>query len=180
MLEPLEVDLRIGGFQIGGRLENIYAAGLLRFRYADVKPRDRLTLWLHHLVLNMIGAKGYPASSLLIGKDLQCVYPPVSESEKILQNLLKIYWEAMSKPLHFFPASSWVYAEALAKDEDEERAMRVARKEWLGDDYSHGESEDPYLQTCFKNIDPLDEEFENLSQEIFGPIVKCEEQTKRE
>jgi len=58
--------------------------------------------------------------------------------------------------------------------------MRAARKEWLGDDYSHGESEDPYLQICFKNIDPLDEEFENLSQEIFGPIAQCEEQKKRE
>jgi exodeoxyribonuclease V gamma subunit len=180
ILEPLEVNLRIGGFQLVGRLENIYAAGLLRFRYADVKPRDRLTLWIHHLVLNMTGAKGYPAKSWLIGKDLQCLYPPVSESEKILQVLLKIYWEGLGKPLHFFPGSSWIYTEALAKGKDEERALRAAGKEWLGDDYSHGESEDPYLQICFKNIDPLDEEFENLSREIFGQIVKCEEQTKRE
>ena len=180
ILEPLEVDLRIGGFQLVGRLENIYAAGLLRFRYADVKPRDRLTLWIHHLVLNMTGAKDYPASSWLIGKDLQCVYPPVSESERILQGLLKVYWEGMGKPLHFFTRSSWIYAEALAKGKDEERALRAASKEWLGDDYSHGESEDPYLQICFRNKDPLDEEFENLSREIFGPIVKCEEQTKRE
>jgi exodeoxyribonuclease V gamma subunit len=91
-----------------------------------------------------------------------------------------MYWEGMRNPLHFFPSSSWIYAEALAKGKDEERAMRAARKEWLGDDYSHGESEDPYFQVCFKNIDPLDEEFENLSREIFGSISECEEQTKRE
>jgi len=180
ILEPLEVDLSIGGFQLVGRLENIYAAGLLRFRYADVKPRDRLNLWIHHLILNMTGAKDYPGSSWLIGKDLQCLYPPVSESGKILQSLLQVYWEGMAKPLHFFPGSSWVYAEALAKGKDEERAMRAARKEWLGDDYSHGEGEDPYFHICFKNVDPLDEEFENLSVEIFEPIVKCQEENKRE
>jgi exodeoxyribonuclease V gamma subunit len=180
ILEPLEVDLGIAGFRLAGRLENIYAADLLRFRYADVKPRDRLNLWVHHLVLNMTGRKDYPDFSRLIGKDLECWYPPVAGSEKILQSLLQIYWAGMKKPLHFFPRSSWVFAEVLARGKDEERAMRAARKEWFGDDYREGENADPYFQVCFGNIDPLDGEFQNLSMEIFEPILNCQDEQKRE
>ena len=180
ILQPLEVDLMIGGFRLVGRLENIYAAGLLRFRYASVKPRDRLNLWVHHLVLNMTGAKDYPDFSCLVGKDLECRYPSVAGSEKILQSLLQTYWEGMRKPLHFFPRSSWVFAEALAKGKDEERAMRAARKEWFADNYREGENSDPYFQVCFRNIDPLDDEFQNLSVEIFEPILNCQDEKKRD
>ncbi|HEX3018906.1 MAG TPA: hypothetical protein VHP36_01325, partial [Chitinispirillaceae bacterium] len=77
-------------------------------------------------------------------------------------------------PLHFFPDSSWEYAElVLLKNKPEDVALYTARKKWSGDDFSlvPGESLDPYNSLCFRSIDPLGEEFKLNSIEVFEPII---------
>ena len=37
-----------------------------------------------------------------------------------------------------------------------------------------GECEDPYHWLGFRQINPLDEEFESLSMDVFGPLIECE------
>ena len=106
MLEPVELDLRIGEFRLLGRIESIYANGLLHFRYANVKPKDRLRIWIHHLVLNRVKNQAYPCNGILAGRDVDCKYRPIQESEVLLQDLLKIYWQGLMEPIHFFPLSS--------------------------------------------------------------------------
>ncbi len=178
LLEPLEVDLPLGKFRLVGRIESIYPNGLLHFRYADVKPRDRLRVWVHHLILNKVRNQAYPCNGRLACKDFDCKYPPVEESESLLKSLLETYWQGLMKPIHFFPVSSWAYAEALAKGKDPDQALKTARNNWEGNDFLRGEIEDPYFQVCFEHADPLDEEFEELSKGIFEPLIGCEEKTK--
>ncbi len=82
------------------------------------------------------------------------VFLPVQESNKILLDLIKKYWEGLSKPLLFFPETSWKYAHAiLEKKMPDEEARGKARDEWEGDDYYRGESHDPSSQLCFGTID---------------------------
>jgi len=130
LLEPLEVDLRLGQFRLVGRIESIYPNGLLHFRYADVKPRDRLRVWVHHLILNKIKNQAYPCNGILACKDFDCKYPPIKESEALLKDLLEAYWQGLIEPIHFFPLSSWAYAEALAKGKDPDQALKSARNKW--------------------------------------------------
>jgi len=47
----------------------------------------------------------------------------------------------------------------------------MARNKWAGGDFNRGECEDDYYQLCFGNIDPLDSEFQDISEEIFFPIL---------
>jgi exodeoxyribonuclease V gamma subunit len=180
MLEPLGVDLRLGKFRLVGRIESIYPSGLLHFRYAEVKPRDRLRIWIHHLILNKVKKQTYPCHGILAGKDFDCKYPAIKESEDLLKDLLEAYWQGLIEPIHFFPLSSWAYAEALAKGKNPDQALKSARNTWEGSDFNRGEIEDSYYEVCFEHTDPLDEEFEELSKKIFEPLIECEEKIKND
>jgi exodeoxyribonuclease V gamma subunit len=174
-LEPLEVDLQIGKFRLVGRIEGIYPQGLLHFRYAKIKAGDRLRIWINLLVLNEMRNQAYPCNGILVCKDVGCKYPAVKGSRDLVKDLLEIYWQGLREPIHFFPVSSWVYAEALSKGKESEQALEAARGKWEGSDFKRGESKDLNYQVCFEHADPLDEEFEKLSKMVFDPILRCEE-----
>jgi exodeoxyribonuclease V gamma subunit len=180
-LKPLEVDLHIPPFELTGRIDNIFAANLVQHRYAKVKAKDRLRIWIHHLTLNRANAGGYPQTSMLVGLDpdrrdpmwAAWEYSPADTSEEVLSYLLETYWAGLVKPLHFFPESSWRYASlCFEKNRSEEDALRGARDTWEESDYSRGESEDPYYQRCFRNRDPLDPEFQHIAKGIFEPLIR--------
>ena len=102
----------------------------------------------------------------------------MDNSRKILERLLTIYWEGLIKPIHFFPESSWEYVNrVIEKCKPVEDALKNARNNWLGSDYSRGECEDLYYQLCFKNSDPIDDEFQDLAMEIFGPMIEVQKST---
>ena len=178
-LTPLEVDLSIAGIRLKGRIENVYADGLLHYRYANLKVKDRMRLWIHHLLLNFLSAEDYPCHGTLICKDAEFEYPSVEGSEKILGRLLEIYWEGLTRPLHLFPESSWAYVDHLGKGKGEEKALEYARAKWIGSDHNRGEGNDSYYQLCFGKTDPLDEEFRALAVEVFNPILSFETKVKK-
>ena len=172
-LEPLDVDLSPDGFGLQGRIGNIYPDGLMFYRYANIRPQDRLTLWIHLQILNLMTPKKPAGKGILICKDKVCTYEPVEGSEELLKTLLAIYRQGLIKPLHFFPRSSFAYAEAMEKHGDEGKALAAARRTWESD-FGISERDDPYFCLCFSRVDPLDEEFRKLALEVFGPILRNE------
>jgi exodeoxyribonuclease V gamma subunit len=187
ILEPLDVELQIAGFRITGRIRSVYPERLVQYRYAGVKPKDRLKVWIYHLVLNTIKADHYPCNSMLAGlmpkgKDLEWIsweYLSMENSEAILESLLERYRSGLVMPLHFFPGSSWEYARLfLEKDKAEEDALGNALNIWKGDDYHRGECEDPYYRLCFGDTSPLDSEFKVIAEEVFGPLLQNQEEIK--
>ena len=172
-LESFEVDLTLDGLRLQGRIGNIFPGELMFYRYANMRPQDRLTLWIHLHILNMGGAKGHSGKGILICKDKACSYGPVEGSEDTLKTILAVYRLGSVKPLHFFPRTSFAFAEAMEKHGDEEKALAAAYRSWESD-YGMPEGDDPYFHLCFGRIDPLDEEFRDWAVEIFGPILKCE------
>jgi exodeoxyribonuclease V gamma subunit len=183
ILEPLDVDFSIAGFRVRGRIRSIYPERLVHYRYARIKPKDRLKVWIYHLVLNILKADHYPCDSMLAGlnpkgKDSEWVswkYPSMEKSEAILESLLERYREGLVMPLHFFPGSSWEYARMLfGKNKEEEDALKSALKNWEGGEHYRGECEDPYYQLCFGNTNPLDSEFKLIAEQVFGPLMRHE------
>jgi exodeoxyribonuclease V gamma subunit len=179
-LEPLEVDLKISGFTLTGRIDSLYPDRLIHHRYAKVKPKDRLRLWLHHLVLNSLRADDYPLKSMLVGLRPTGTEPgwtawefsPLEESRDILGNLLKTYWQGLIRPVHLFPRASWEYADVLLqRNKSEQKALDRARSTWTGSDYHPGECEDAYFRLSFRDRDPLDSEFQEIAIETFGPLL---------
>jgi len=186
-LDSLEVCLPIGDFRLTGRINVIYPDRLMQYRYARTKAKDHLIVWIHHLALNCLMADDYPLTSMIAGLASKGTEPgwvawqylPVQDSEEILGSLLEKYWEGLIKPLHFFSESSREYAQALlSKGKPREDALNSARNIWTGNDYIHGESVDPYYELFFRNSDPLDLEFQDIAEEVFGALMDHQEEIK--
>jgi exodeoxyribonuclease V gamma subunit len=179
-LEPLKIDLTISGFKITGQINSIYQDRLIQYRYGRVRPKDRLRIWIYHLIISSIKDKKYPCISMLAGLSPNSSnaewealeYEPVEKGEEIIGKLLEKYWEGLRRPIHFFPKSSWTYAfNLLGKNKPQDYAMNMASREWLGGNRIRGESEDPYCRLCFAISNPIDSEFEQISKDVFDVLL---------
>ena len=186
-LDPLQIDLQIADFRLHGELKGIYPERMILFRYARAKPKDWLMTWIPHLALNAVTHAPYPRKSLFMGlaeTSNQWVwagweYPQMDKSEAVLHRLMQTYWEGLTKPLHFFPDSSWEWAfRRLEKKQSKETALRHTRRIWQGSKYNRGESENLYHQMCFGTMDPLDHTFQETAETVFGPLMKHQKRIK--
>jgi len=171
-LPPGELDLRIGDLRLVGRLGGIRPDGLLRFRCAKLKPRDRIRLWIEHLALNGLGLEGYPAESRAVARDGELGLAPVSRWRDQLALLLETRRQGLREPLPFFPAASFAYAERELGGKGETAALRAAAREWHGSEEFPGEKRDPAYRLCFGDTDPLDGRFRALAVELWGPVLE--------
>jgi exodeoxyribonuclease V gamma subunit len=171
--EPVHFAHAIGGFHVTGRLSRLSVQGCVQMRYAGIKAKDFLAIWLQHLFL-CLSAPGVPdRRSLLIGKDQAWAFGPVPGAEQILEALLDVYRHGLLEPLPFFPESSRAFFEKLADlDGDAPHALAAARSQWLGSDYAPGESENPYYRLCFGEREPLKDDFKRLAVAVFQPLFE--------
>jgi exodeoxyribonuclease V gamma subunit len=162
-LEPLPVLFEHDGIALGGVLNGVRAGKHLRWRCATMKAKDRLTLWVEHLILNALAPPGYPRQSLLVCKDLILTLAPLDNAAAILGDLLELYREGLTRPLPFFPQVSWLYLT---------EGMDKAKARWSGDDHAPypAESAEPSFFICFGDTNPLGQEFRELSQKVFAPM----------
>jgi exodeoxyribonuclease V gamma subunit len=185
MLDQLEIDFNISGFNLTGIINNLYPSDCVNYRYAAIRPRDRVLTWIRHIILNTVRPEHYPLSSVLIGlgRDNQewraCRFRPVADARLILENLLQVYWEGLTRPVHFFQKSAWEYFQiALNRKKTEEDALDKARLTWTGSKYNPGEGDDLYYKACFRDIDPLDTEFKRLSELVLRPCCENMEEVE--
>jgi len=86
-----------------------------------------------------------------------------------------LFRQGLETPLHFFPNSSYEYAEQLLrKSAPESTALSRAARIWVGSDfskYNRGESNDPYYSLCFRHSSPLDTDFQINAVKIFKPLL---------
>ncbi len=168
--ESLKIDLNISGYNLTGRLDNIWPAGMIQYRYADTKAKDRIKSWIMHLALNASKKNPYPAKSMLICKDASWEMGPV-ESIDALGELIEIYIKGNNELIYFFPETSLEYTNILLKKGSRTDALRQAEKKWAGNDYSAGEGSDPYYELCFGKINPLNMNFAEISLKIFETMI---------
>jgi len=173
--KPIEIDLKIAGFDLKGRVSEIAESGFVNIRYARKRVADILTSWIHHLALCHGAPPQYPQPSVLICKDSAIQFGAVPESKDLLEDLLNLFRRGLEGPLHFFPEASWQYAEyKLNKAGSEQSALAKAGLKWRGPDspqkYARAESDNPYYDLCFRRMDPLDDEFKKIALKVFTPL----------
>jgi len=175
-LQHLEVSLDINDFKISGDLGNLTETGMVQYRHATIKPKDVIRGWISHLVLNSINNHDRPGpetSTFLAGKDRIYKYLPVPQSSVYLKQLLSLYWQGLSEPLHFFPRTSFVFARGIYKGKEEQQALHKAKNEWEGTAYTlNAEKNDPYNSLCFKNMDLADTLFMEQAKKFFLPVFE--------
>ncbi|MBN2039711.1 MAG: exodeoxyribonuclease V subunit gamma [Spirochaetes bacterium] len=173
----LEINTDISGCRLSGFLDNVRPSGMTNYRYADTKARDRLKAWIAHLALNASGADTFALKSKLICKDATWEMEPVS-SKQMLKELMEIYLKGMNELIHFFPAASMEYAQEMVLSGNHEKALRAANKKWTGNDYQTGEGSYDYNYLCFKNMDPLDKGFTEMSLRILKPMLELQKKSE--
>lgn len=176
----ISVDFNIGAFQVTGELDAIYPQNRIVYRMAKLRPVDLLSMYIHHLALNLMDQTQTPCTSMLICKDRIWHFRPTTDARNVLERFLEIYWQGLHEPLPFFPRAAWAYAQKRHKGAGADDAMKSARQQWRENRYVPGwlgESEDAYNNRCFGHSDPLDAYFEDLALTIFIPILDAGEQT---
>lgn len=165
-LAPLDFDLKVGSFRLAGRLDRIWPDRMIRYRCAKMKARDHIRAWLEHLLLNAVAEDGYPRETMLLMTDKSVTFRQVENAAAILQTILDLYWEGLTVPLRFFPASALEYAGKL------EWRLERARARWADGFNRPGEGTDPYFRLCFGEVDPFNAEFERVSRTILEPLLQ--------
>jgi exodeoxyribonuclease V gamma subunit len=177
-VDPITVDHTLGEFRLVGEIRRCTAKGSLHFRCASIKPKDLLRFWVQHLVLNVALPGGPYSNAILVGSDKAFEAPPLARAPELLAGLLDLYWKGLTTPLKFFPQTAWAYADAVLKQEagrSRQEPIGVARVKWEGHSFTGapGECEDPYFDLCFRNVDPLDEEFQQTARAVFEPLLSA-------
>jgi exodeoxyribonuclease V gamma subunit len=170
-LPPLDVDLKLPGGRISGRIGSLRGDRMVLYRYTKLKPKDQLRLWVEHLALNAAAAPGYPRHSTFLAADSVVELPPIEESRELLAGLVALYQEGMSHPVHFFAETSLEYAKKSRDPKKAARALSDARGKWHGSDFFPGEAEDFHNRRCFGETVPLDEAFMKNALAVWGPYL---------
>jgi exodeoxyribonuclease V gamma subunit len=105
------------------------------------------------------------------GKDRKLAYQYVADARAQLSELVTLYREGLTRPLPFFPETSWYTANDRPSD---------ARKAWNKDDFNtrKSESEDEYIALAMRGQEPLGEEHRQLAKRIYEPLMAALEESK--
>jgi exodeoxyribonuclease V gamma subunit len=102
-------------------------------------------------------------------------FNPLDDVTLELQKLVRYYLRGMLEPIRFFPKTSMRYAERFKRSNRHDEALRAARNEWEGSDFSRWEKDDPYYKLCFNRVDPLDSTFTLIASDVFKPLFNKRE-----
>jgi exodeoxyribonuclease V gamma subunit len=170
--DPLETQLEINDFRLQVRLPEIYERGLIQMRYARQRAQDILRSWIYHLAFCEVFPPKRTPTSVLILKDKAWQFNPVELHRQFLGDLLDVFKKGLEKPLHFFPNASLEYAQQRQlKGKSKTTALNMAQRKWLSTDFARGESDDPYVDLCFKPVDPFDASFQEIAEKVFKPLL---------
>jgi len=171
-LPPLDIDLKLPGGRIIGRIASLRGERLVRYRYTKLKAKDQLRLWVEHLALNCANACGYPLDSTFIASDCAIHLPPIEECREYLDGLLELYRKGMSYPVKFFPETSLEYAKKARDPKKAARALGDARGKWHGSEFFPGEGKDQHCRRLFGDDEPpLDGDFTATALSVWEPLL---------
>lgn len=162
-LEPIEVDLPLGGFRLLGQLQNLRANGLVDYRFGKLKSKDRLRAWVWHLVLNVLKPKGIAPTSTFVASDHTLTIEPVGNADELLSDLLDLRWQGLCRPLPFFPESALAWVE--------KGYGNAFDQAWSGNYSAAPEQDQVAVRIAFRGRDPIDGEFEDSARRVLQPML---------
>lgn len=176
-----DINLTHNGFTITGRIGTFTDDNLVHFRLAKIKAKDRLRIWISHVILNLLDDGTLPRTGMLFGKETNgkthCLsYAELGNAKEHLTTLLNLYQEGLRRPVAFYPETSFSYADAVNNGKTLERAVEEAFKTWRGSQYSYAESGDAYYTIYPGKIERFDNDFTETALKIWVPILTNEQQ----
>ncbi|WP_298231358.1 exodeoxyribonuclease V subunit gamma [uncultured Azohydromonas sp.] len=163
----LDFELEGEPWQLEGARADLRPQGLWLGRYGDAGPHDFIEAWLWHLWLNAGRPPGVAPRTRWQARDGAFELGEVAHPRRTLAELMALYRQGLSRPLHFFPRSAWEFMEG-------KESLPRARAAWRGTPQRPGESEDEAYRLALRGCaEPLDEEFVRCARTVFGPLRRC-------
>ena len=170
-LEDLPIDIKIKDYRLVGKLENRYENGCLFYRYADLKGKDFICAWLHHLIINQVREQ----TTFLLSTDEDLIFLPDYCEPNLLSAFLDIYRAGNNYPDAFFVEAALAYvkqAYKLANSNHASKSALDAAKEQLS--RAVQQLYEPELKRLYQNVtdfEPvLGETFEQHCQILLQPV----------
>ena len=140
--------------RLTGWLTQCYQSGLIRYRSGKIRAQDYLAAWIDHLAMS---ASGYAKKTHLIGYDrkegaLHLIYPEIADAQyakQLLTELVRLFFEGMTKPLPYFPKTALACVEAGFSRgqwvDDEEKSLKKMADAFNDGFMSPGEGSNAYI-----------------------------------
>lgn len=170
-LPVVDFDLPIAEAVLVGRLQGLYPTGQVSFTPGRYHPHRMLKLWIRHLVVSILQPPGVSRTARWLEQDGAGGFREVEDAQAILEQMLLLYRRGLRVPLHFYPGSSWAYAQNLLLKQDPIAAEKAAASKWFGSNYFPGEFAKPYQRLLLPAEAMLDEEFRATSLAVFRPLI---------
>ena len=175
--QSLPVDFLHGKMRLMGRLEQVGPEGLLGYSLDKIPDTRLLTLWIRHLVLNVTATPDVEPVTRWLSQEGLLTFHPAPQAADLLGDLLELYWQGLIEPLHLFAKSARSYATLQQEGKPRENCLKKARERWFGGYKGYAEYDNPYYRLAFPDGEVLDEQFESLSERVFGPLLSAMEMT---
>jgi exodeoxyribonuclease V gamma subunit len=170
-LPPCRIDLQAAGVTVQGSISGLQQWNdpelgevvHLQWRVGDIRPVDRLSLWLTHVLLHAAGRR---CSSVLWTMNEAWSLAPLDVCD--IDQLFALYKRGSAELLPFFPATSmhWLTAQREGKSS-------FWQKDWEPSQFNvRAESLDPYVDLAWRGCDPFNQDFEILAGQIYGPMLE--------
>jgi exodeoxyribonuclease V gamma subunit len=172
--QPLLVDIQLAGVRIHGWLDGVSASGLFDYRLRDLGAWELAPFWLRHLLLNCAATPGISRDSRLLSPKSEWRLGPLAGPLQLLEPWLQAYKSALCEPLPLFAKCSHGFARKWrqpGRKEPLDAARGEARLMWQGNDFMSGEGQAPWNALAFRDREPLDERFEALAEQLYGPAL---------
>ncbi|WP_339080773.1 exodeoxyribonuclease V subunit gamma [Pseudomonas sp. TMP9] len=172
--QPLLVDIELAGVRIYGWLDGVTSEGLFDYRLRDLGAWELAPFWLRHLLLNCAATPGISRESRLLSPKSEWRLGALADAQALLLPWLDAYKSALCEPLPLLAKCSYGFASKWRKPgrkEPIDAARSEARLMWQGNDYMTGEGQDPWNALAFRDREPLDERFEALAEQLYGPAL---------
>ena len=110
------VDVQLDGLRLSGQLGSLYENGSFLFRYATLKAKDIMTVWLHHCLAAVCCEQA--RDTRLLAKNSELLFPAGSASREDLQNLVSIFLQGQQTPSMLLLEPALAYAGQREKLEE--------------------------------------------------------------
>jgi exodeoxyribonuclease V gamma subunit len=161
------IDLAIGGCRLVGKLSNLYEQGSLIYRYTNLKGKDLLHAWLHHLIINRVR----PGNTCLLSKDHDLLLTPEQIEDDALEQWVGIYGEGQNEPSSFFVEPALAYVKQAASQKARKSPIDAACSA-LRKEFENGYI--PELNLLYRDVEDLDslldETFEERCRTLLLPV----------
>jgi len=167
----VSIELAVSGqtLRLHGSFVDLRASGLVRSRYDDLRARDVLDAWLHHLLLCAAPPPGAAARTAWQARDECLVLPPCERATEVLGDLLGLYLRGLREPLYFFPKTAWKYMANGRRPSAAAGAWNVTQQ------HPFGEAADPAYRLALRGRpDPMGEgfpAFDACARAVFEPLL---------